>query len=216
MPNREAHGLVGAAAGGVAAAMECFAYRERNPAAQPRLGQDFLHVAGGAVGGLLGSRLPDIIDPPSHPQHRAAGHDVAAHAVSWWLTLPGVEEWVDVFRGFAEVALARRAAAELDLDRGGGLWNFLRALGWRALEALCAFLAGVPRGVLAGAASHVALDACSPAGVPVAGLKVKKRRTSRCVSRTSRKRSHGRGGRAGGRARAKSRSRAGRAVPAMA
>lgn len=69
MPGRQTHVAVGILAGGGFAA-----YRARE---QEQL-STFLEAVGGAIGGYIGGRLPDIIEPALWPGHRQFVHSVAA------------------------------------------------------------------------------------------------------------------------------------------
>ena len=69
MPNRDAHAVVGTCAGvGLAA------YRGQKQESVNRL----LEAIGGGIGGYIGSRLPDIIEPALWPGHRQFAHSVTA------------------------------------------------------------------------------------------------------------------------------------------
>lgn len=67
MPNGPTHRRMGALAGGVAAL-----YHARD---EPLRGA-CLETLGGVFGGVLGSMLPDRLDPPTSPRHRGAYHSV--------------------------------------------------------------------------------------------------------------------------------------------
>src|SRR5580704_5956175 len=68
MPNRDVHGRTGAVVGGGYAA-----YR-----AWGQLGPHVLiETAGGVLGGTIRGLLPDWIDAPTSPRHRAQAHSMA-------------------------------------------------------------------------------------------------------------------------------------------
>ncbi|MBN2180332.1 MAG: hypothetical protein JW715_00350 [Sedimentisphaerales bacterium] len=42
-----------------------------------------IYLAGGAIGGRIGGRLPDIIDIPDSPFHRSFGHSVSINGIAY-------------------------------------------------------------------------------------------------------------------------------------
>ena len=46
-----------------------------------------IEAAGGAAGGWLGARLPDMIDPPTSPRHRSIGHGIIPTGSAGYLFL---------------------------------------------------------------------------------------------------------------------------------
>jgi hypothetical protein len=148
MPNRDVHGPVGTASGGMYALyMSC--------------GQPLSHVmaeaAGGAVGGYTGGVLPDRIDVATHPGHRAEAHSMAITGTVGWIVRENLPEWQAALRSQADRFAAMRVQTESPL---------LQALFWIA-EYFCRFVAGLAAGVLAGYASHLTLDFFTPASLPV-------------------------------------------------
>jgi hypothetical protein len=67
MSKNRTHIAIGTVAGGASV---------RGKAQQQRPENIVLEVVGGLVAGNLAARLPDVFDPPLHPDHRS----VAAHA----------------------------------------------------------------------------------------------------------------------------------------
>ncbi len=124
---------------------------EADPAALPPA-----ELAGRLVGGALGSRLPDVIDPPTHPGHRGVGHAVVPAVIAALLILryaPGLQ---DTLR--SEVNAVRARAEQLPED---ARWPY--QLSAAALE----FVLGLSTGLPVGYVSHLALDATTPAGLPL-------------------------------------------------
>ncbi len=113
-------------------------------------------VLGGAVGGLAGGMLPDLLEPPTTPRHRSAFHS--------YTTALGLVTAAGELVQLAHTYLRQVAAdAFAFADREGGLFALIAtAAGW-ALHAL----AGACHGLQAGYLSHLALDSRSPAGLPV-------------------------------------------------
>lgn len=138
MPNRSTHTFVGSIAGGVAVARVT-----RDKTDKEKL----ISVIGGLIGGNIGGRLPDIIDPPTGPNHRGVGHSAT-------LGLAGSGGYAYKVAPLAmEYCYEQAAIAEENGD-------FL-------LEILWLFLAGLVWGIGAGYASHLLLDLGTPKGLPL-------------------------------------------------
>jgi hypothetical protein len=122
-----------------------------------RVGSDVLVEAlGGGFGGWLGARLPDIIDPPLSPCHRSVGHGAGPIAVALRLAAEYIPKWQASLRAHAS---AQRAAAHGADSQSQRAWHAL-------LELFCLAASGALLGVAFGYLSHVAMDACTPAGIP--------------------------------------------------
>lgn len=146
MPSHDVHWQVGTVSGGTYALyMSC--------------GQPPWHViaetAGGAAGGFVGGVLPDQIDTPDSPWHRAEAHSMAITGTAGWFLSQDLPEWQSQLR-----AQADRFAA---MKRESALHQFFY---WLA-EYFCRFLAGLIAGVLAGYASHLTLDFFTPMSLPL-------------------------------------------------
>jgi hypothetical protein len=124
-------------------------------------GQPSWHViaetAGGAVGGFAGGVLPDGIDTPNHPRHRAEAHSMAITGTIGWVLKENLPQWQSALRMQADGFAAKRAQTEDPF-----LWVLL----WLA-EYGCRFLSGLIAGVLAGYASHLTLDFFTPMSIPL-------------------------------------------------
>lgn len=148
MPNHDVHWRVGAASGGGYALYLGY-------------GQPPWHVmaetAGGAFGGFVGGVLPDRIDTPDNPWHRAEAHSMAITGVAGRVVSLHLPEWQATLRLRADELAARRAQSALPIEQ-----LFL----WVA-EYVCRVLAGFIAGVLAGYASHVTLDFFTPMSLPL-------------------------------------------------
>lgn len=109
------------------------------------------------LGASLGGPLPDIGDPPTSPNHRHIAHGAVNATVAGYFCLKSLGEW--------QRSLHARAD-ELKWSR-----QFLPDVESRSSSALAELLLrviahGLP-GFLAGYASHLALDATTPRGLPL-------------------------------------------------
>lgn len=116
-----------------------------------------LEVLGGLVAGSLGARLPDVFDPPVHPGHRSVADGIAPVAEVGRVAIRGLDGAQVRLRAEADRRAALRASATTPLQR---LWQAV-------LEIFCRLGAGALAGLLGGYGSHVALDALTPAGLPL-------------------------------------------------
>ncbi len=95
---------------------------------------------GGGLGGVFGARIPDLLEPPTSPDHRGVVHGVAFNAAVLAKLAPSA----------AAASRDLVAGAEDPFDRK------LRLLVGSALV-----------GTTAGHLSHIALDATTPRGLPL-------------------------------------------------
>lgn len=116
-----------------------------------------LEALGGLVAGNLGARLPDVFDPPTHPGLRSLAHGIAPVAAVGRAAGRGLDNAQVRLRAEADRRAALRASATTPLQR---LWHAV-------FEILCRLGAGALAGLLGGYRSHVALDAFTPAGLPL-------------------------------------------------
>jgi hypothetical protein len=154
MPCRDVHRPVSGAIGlGYSSYRAHRRYRGR-PAKELPIAAEAI---GGFAGGWLGGALPDIIDPPTSPQHRNFGHGVA--------TVAGVVTWTaDALMDLQE--RLRSQADRLQEDRWQLQNDFDLAISTIAELAL-RFLAGLLDGLIAGYVTHLALDFWTPGGIPL-------------------------------------------------
>lgn len=149
MPNRKTHTDVGVYAGAATAA-----YKARNA---DNAVDFFAELAGGAIGGYFGALAPDKIDPPTSPNHRSTGHGIVPLAAAGrfaWERLPSAQQML------RDEADRRRQLAQQAASPLLSFWHFL-------VGALCRVGAGAAAGFIGGYASHVALDARTPASLPL-------------------------------------------------
>lgn len=114
-------------------------------------GRIFEEAFGGAIGGLVGSRLPDGIEPATSPNHRGSAHSVAAascllHAIG--SPLANVQQAI------------RENAARYRAQHGD-------IIATRLWETLCHVVAGILPGLLGGYLSHLAADLTTTRGLPL-------------------------------------------------
>src|SRR5260370_8401340 len=138
MPNRDVHFQVGAVVGG-------------GYALHLSDGQAGWHVAaetaGGVLGGIAGGLLPDRIDTPSNPWHRAEAHSVAMTGIAGRFVSQQLPDWQALLRRQAEYYALMRTRSPLPLQQ-----FFL----WLS-EFSCRFLAGVIPGFLGRSPSQLVL-----------------------------------------------------------
>jgi hypothetical protein len=148
MASRPAHDLLGIASGAAGAALGA----GDQPGAHLAL-----EVAGGALAGWFGSRLPDIIDPPTTPDHRSVAHGALSAGVVGWSIGDVMTNAQQYLRDRADDLVRARETIETDLQRAINLM----------LECICRLLAGAVAGLPIGYASHLALDLMTPRGLPL-------------------------------------------------
>lgn len=148
MPNRATHESVGAVSGAVVAGY----------AARDLEGIAFLtEVLAGYLGGKLGGRAPDLIEPAIHPWHRSVAHSCATGSGISVSLAKGTRHWQEVCRTRART---HRVLATQSPDLTSQLHHDLLALWWH-------FLAGLVVGFGAGYISHLVLDSMTPSGLPL-------------------------------------------------
>jgi membrane-bound metal-dependent hydrolase YbcI (DUF457 family) len=148
MASRTAHDVAGALAGGAVAAVSA---RDQTPLFK------VAELVGGTLGGLHGSRLPDILEPAVTPRHRGPAHSIVGGFIGGASAMKYTPVPVQKLRGKArelEAAMAFEA-------------NIIRA--WMLLLAAvaCHVAAGYVVGAATGYGSHLALDALTPRSLPL-------------------------------------------------
>ena len=148
MPNRDVHLPVGAVSGA--------AYATYHAWGQP--GPYVLaEAAGGLVGGIGGGLLPDWIDTPCSPRHRAEAHSMSITGTVGYYMNQQLPQWQTNLR----------AAAQRYAQLSAASTSVLPQIGYSALEFIFRFLSGLLAGLLAGYASHLALDSLTPSSLPI-------------------------------------------------
>jgi membrane-bound metal-dependent hydrolase YbcI (DUF457 family) len=150
MSSRRTHTVVGAVAGGTYA-LVC-APKNQKPL------NNLAEVVGGALGGVVGSRLPDVLEPAIHSFHRSTFHSVAtAGTITYGMAQKQVSP-ADALRKLADEAAQRAAILKA---------NGQPALQDELLELLLHVAAGVVSGLPAGYVSHLACDMTTPRSIPL-------------------------------------------------
>ncbi len=149
MSNRQTHVTIGTLAGcGVAA----YRAREQEPLNM------LLEVIGGSLGGYIGGRLPDVIEPASYPGHLQLAHSAATSTVIGIGSYKLLEKWEELCRSKTECYRRVRGLGVLS-----GFDEFLYLLA----EIMLHIATGTLSGLGAGYFSLLVLDGGTPAGLPI-------------------------------------------------
>lgn len=148
MPNRDVHLPFGAVSG--AAYATYHAWGQPGP-------YIWAEATGGLVGGIGGGLLPDWIDTPCSPRHRAEAHSMSITGTLGYYMNDQLPKWQACLRNEAQRYAQLRDATT----------SLLPQVGYGALEFIMRFLAGLLAGLLAGYASHLALDSLTPSSLPI-------------------------------------------------
>lgn len=147
MPRRSVHTIAGVCSGATLAL-----YRGRQ---QPPWDQ-LVEGVGGAAGGFIGGRLPDLLEPALHGWHRSTAHSWAAGAAVSWAT--------SAFAAWEQHCRSRAAAyAAVRQGHGDVIQQFLALLA----ELFWRLAAGFVSGAAAGYGSHLVLDSFTSRGLPL-------------------------------------------------
>lgn len=149
MPNRDEHGRLCPIVGSLAAGGLALADGD-SPA------EVAAKALGGYFGGKLGGRFPDLIDPPTSPNHRSVGHGVVPVGTVAIKAMPTVFDWNRSLTEYARQELAECEDAESALEAALHLLVYFGSL----------FAAGALIGLPAGYATHLAQDAGTKKGLP--------------------------------------------------
>jgi hypothetical protein len=148
MSNGRAHRKVGSIVGGGAAAWSA---RKQTPATQ------LLETLGGIGGGIVGARMPDLIDLPTCWSHRSVGHGIAPIAAATTAAFKMLEGWREKLRARAD---SERHEYEVATSFLAQVWHLV-------LSLLCRLASGALVGFLAGYLSHLVMDSTTPTGLPI-------------------------------------------------
>ena len=150
MSDGKTHTAVGIIAGGAAGAIS---------ARNERIEHAVAEFVGAVIGGALGGKVLDVVEPATTPRHRDVAHSLTANA----LLAIGVREWVP-----QSVEWLRGRANEVE-QLAAKQTNQLMRVALEIGAVLIRVLAGVVVGVVAGHFSHAALDLTTPMGLPLLG-----------------------------------------------
>lgn len=118
----------------------------------------FLAGIGGALGGNLGARMPDWIEPAVHSHHRNFAHSMTVGTSITGFAVKRARTWERYCRDRAAYFGAQLKDPAIDgFER---LKCFIAELFWRVAV-------GFGRGLATGYVSHLALDAKTPRGIPL-------------------------------------------------
>jgi len=149
MPGRDVHWPVGSVIGAVSVSR-----------ADARSAEEWLtEVIWGALGGLLGAALPDMLEPADTPRHRGGAHSVLAGLTAIWINQQARRlrgQWLE------EAETCRHMARQYPS------WS-AETRYWRDREARLRSASGFVAGVSPGYLSHLLLDSQTPAGIPLVG-----------------------------------------------
>jgi len=151
MPCSKTHGIAGTVAG---TAASLYFARQQEPSALA------LEALGGALAGSWSGCWADHIEPAFHPHHRGPAHAAIPNALVWYPYFTQISNAQNALRHYSEQFSARAQESSGVL---AVLYDILAAL----LRIGTGAVAGIPAGYL----SHVALDAFTPFGIPVIGLR---------------------------------------------
>jgi hypothetical protein len=116
-----------------------------------------LEGVGGALGGMAGGVLPDILEPPDSSWHRSTAHAALPVAIAAAFWSENLDTWQTKLRLLADQHEVARNETTYPL-----------AACWHAIvEWAARLLAGSLAGFGAGYLSHVALDLQTPRCVPL-------------------------------------------------
>ena len=145
--NGKAHATIGLFAGaGTGIALSLGA--NRRPA--------FAEVCGWAVGGVGGAKLPDMLEPATHPGHRKVCHSGTVLAADFAFLQSGtLKSSIQYLRDEATKQRAKSLT-----DPNNAIWHSIAAL-------IFEFLAGLLPAIPAGYVSHLLADLTTPCGLPI-------------------------------------------------
>jgi len=119
--------------------------------------QPVLEAVGGAIGSVIGGRLPDRLDPPTSPNHRGLAHGILPVAALGTVMISRLDHAQNWLRGQAvQYRWARLLAS-----------SPLQAAWYELCEWVCYLLAGALAGFVAGYASHLVLDSQTSRCLPI-------------------------------------------------
>jgi inner membrane protein len=154
MPNGREHAIIGATAACAAGLIASNG--------EPDYARLFVTIGAG-IGGSIGGRVPDKLEPAIHSHHRDVFHSGAAAGTLIW---GGSRMYASARNAmFAEAARLRAKRESLPLDHGDRVW-----LGIAEVTHYLAF--GIVTGLAVGYLSHIAADFATPRGVPLISRKL--------------------------------------------
>lgn len=148
MPNHDEHLIWGAVAGaGYCLLSSSVCGRETSLA----------ELIGAALSGAITSKLPDLLEPAIHPNHRSTFHSLSFLAATGVVVLPWAEQKRQERHQFAEYSRSQADASVSESDRTC----------WRQKALWHEFVAGLFAGLVIGYISHLLADSFTPKSLPV-------------------------------------------------
>jgi len=148
MPNGKVHKIIGTGAG-VATSL-CFTD------GQPGLDRT-IQAVGAGLGGYVGAKLPDIIEPATSPRHRQFAHSLVCNVSIAAAGYAAVETFHQNVQNLAEKIRQEINASQDPVSK----------FGWSVLLFFVLLGSGFVVGTLAGYLSHIAADSLTPASIPI-------------------------------------------------
>ena len=112
-------------------------------------------VFGWFTGGIVGAKLPDLLEPAYCPRHRNFCHSACLLAADLaLLKSPTLQGWIQ--------SLLNKAAEH----RSRSMADPENAFQYAVYAVLCEFLAGLLPALFGGYASHLLADSTTPCGIP--------------------------------------------------
>lgn len=150
MANHKEHLLYGAAAGAATYVIDyTLSGREFSVA----------ELIGATMSGMASAKLPDLIEPADHPNHRSTFHSITFSAtalpVAWQWTQSKREEHLKLADKYAALAVQAVSEQEKQMWQQRAFWH--------------KFVAGAILGIVPGYASHLLADAFTPKSLPLLG-----------------------------------------------
>jgi inner membrane protein len=149
MPNHNEHLVWGAVAGAGYCLFSSSIVRRREIS--------LAELIGAALSGAITSKLPDIIEPATHPNHRSTFHSQSFLAATGIVALPWAEQKRQRQHQLADSARFQASAQQNESDRS----YWLRKMLWHE------FVAGLIAGLAVGYISHLVADSLTPKGLPL-------------------------------------------------
>lgn len=152
MPNGKAHAIIGATTGAVGSLL--FLHEGLNGWEMAVLG------AGGATGGYLGAKLPDVFEPAVSPFHRKFAHSIVLNGSVATAEYVGAIKLNHHFNNLVNQIKQNINEAQDQPTK----------YMWSVLLFFILFCAGFVVGIAAGYLSHIVADSFTPASIPMLGV----------------------------------------------
>lgn len=148
MPNHNEHLIWGAVAGAGYCLLSSSVRRREISLAE---------LLGGALSGAIASKLPDVIEPATHPNHRSTFHSASFLVTTGIVALPWAEQERQRQYQLADYARTQENVSANEIEQG----YWLRKALWHE------FVAGLFAGLVVGYISHLVADSLTPKGIPI-------------------------------------------------